>query len=461
MHVDQAPPAASISSPIQQQITVSVTVDLDAGGVDRKSSVSPIPGGEKQTPPRRFRTRKRVVRSVTPINFDQTFMDQFSEQRVSVSPSELEEYINSLDKIIIDPPKPVVPNYYIPTTSGVPSLTVTDEKGADARFHDDLSSKSFYGSNQLDPERVLNHRVSYEEWMKKFPENMTSHLELEDYDSDDEEVENIINGSKAENLSRVVNPEPEIETKAFPTNMIASVTPSPEPPKDLPVTPEVPRENDLQVRVEFPVNVEPTYATPSPTSQISDISLSTESLPETSSMAMGSPLLNSIPSLSTHFTPIASPISSLKSQTPETHSLSPHPLPRLQIPSKSPTASPIPPNMTPEEVIFDIGHLDGLIFETRSRSPTPLPQTPSAQLTPLSPEELAYDIGNLGGLILGPPSRSVSPLPPSSSPTPGSSLSSAWTSLQAPSLSSDETSTSRIESATRNTTTHIDTNQST
>nr|XP_019559955.2 uncharacterized protein LOC109428625 [Aedes albopictus] len=80
LHVDQAPPAASISSPIQQQITVSVTVDLDAGGVDRKSSVSPIPGGEKQTPPRRFRTRKRVVRSVTPINFDQTFMDQLASK---------------------------------------------------------------------------------------------------------------------------------------------------------------------------------------------------------------------------------------------------------------------------------------------------------------------------------------------------------------------------------------------
>ncbi|EAT46935.1 AAEL001953-PA [Aedes aegypti] len=455
LHVDQAPSAASISPPIQQHAAVSITVDLDAGGVDRKSSVSPIPGGDKQTPPRRFRTRKRAVRSLTPINFDQTFMNQFSEQRVSVSPSELEDYINSMEEIKIDPPKPVTPNYVIlttPITSGVPSLLLTDEKGADARFHDDLSSKSFYGSNQVDPERILNHRVNYEEWMKKFPENMTSHLELEDYDSDDEEVENIINGSKAENLSSAITPEPETDVRAFPTNMIASVTPSPEPPIDLPMSPVVPAENNVQVRSEFPLNVEPAYITPSPASQISDISLSTESIPETSSLALGSPLLNSIPSPSTHFTPITSPISSLKSPTPETHSLSPHPLPRLHISSQSPTHSPIPPNMTPEEAIFDIGHLDGLIFETKSRSPTPLAQTPSVQLTQLSPEELAYDIGNLGGLILGPPSRSVSPLPPSSSPTPASSLSSEWTSLQAPSLSNDET---------RKSTTHIDTNTST
>lgn len=461
LHVDHALPAPPISPPLQRQ--AAAAVDLDAGGVDRKSSVSPAPDSDKPTPPRRFRTRKRAVRSVTPINFDQTFMDSFSECRVSVSPSELEDYINSMDEIKIDPPKPVTPNYYIPTTpmtSGVPSLVVTDEKGDDARFHDSLSSKSFYGINHLDPGRVLNHRVSYEEWIKKFPENMTSHLELEDYDSDDEEVENIINGSMAAECKKAASPEPETDRAMFPVDLPAFITPSPEPLKDLSLSPAVSPAQIQDNRTEFPLNMEPSYATPSPASQVSDISLSSAaSAADTSSMAMGSPLLNSVPSPSAHFTPITSPIPSLTSPTPNTHSLSPHPIPKLYIPSRSPTASPIPSNMTPEEVIFDIGHLDGLIFETRSRSPTPLLQTPSAQVTPLSPEELAYDIGNLGGLILGPPSRSVSPLPPSSSPTPGSSLSSAWTSLQAPSLTDADSSSSDSASDPRRKTTHDDTNQ--
>lgn len=457
LHVDHAPPAPSISPPppppLQHQTAVAAAVDLDAGGVDRKSSVSPAPDAEKPAPPRRFRTKKRAMRSLTPINFDQTFMDNFSEVRVSVSPSELEDYINSMDEIKIDPPKPVTPNYFIPTapmTSDVPSLIVTDEKGADARFHDSISSKSFYGHNHLDPERVINHRVSYVEWIKKFPDNMTSHLELEDYDSDDEEVENIIKGSMAVESKKAVSPEPKADLAVFPVDKSASITPSPEPLRDLSLSPAVPSVEIQENRTEFPLNLEPSYTTPSPASHISDISLS--SAPDTSSMNMGSPLLNSVPSPSTHFTPITSPIPSLSSPAPDTHSLSPRPIPRLHIPSRSPSpASPIPPDMTPEEAIFDIGHLDGLIFETRSRSPTPLPQTPSAQLTPLSPEELAYDIGNLGGLILGPPSRSVSPLPSSPSPTPGSSLSSPWTSLQAPSLSdSDPRRTTKQDDANQN-----------
>lgn len=455
LHVDQALPAPPISPPLQHH--AATAVDLDAGGNDRKSSSSPVPDIEKPAPPRRFRIRKRAVRSVTPINFDQTFMDTFSECRVSVSPSELEDYINSMEEIKIDPPKPVAPNYFIPTTpmtSGVPSLLVTDEKGADARFHDSLSSKSFYGKNHLDPGRVINHRVSYVEWIKKFPDNMTSHLELEDYDSDDEEVENIINGSMAVECKQAANLEPKADQAKLPVEKSVSTSPSSEQLRDI----SVPLEEIQDKRTKFPINLEPC-PTPSPSSEISDISLSSASAPDTSSMAMGSPLLNSIPSPSTHFTPITSPIPSLTSPTPNTHSLSPHPIPKLHIPSRSPTASPIPSNMTPEEVIFDIGHLDGLIFETRSRSPTPLPQTPSAQLTPLSPEELAYDIGNLGGLILGPPSRSVSPLLPSSSPTPGSSLSSAWTSLQAPSLSDADSNSFNSGSNSRRTTTHDGTNQ--
>lgn len=453
LHVDHAPPAPPVSTPSPPpplQHHAAAAFDLDAGGVDRKSSASPVPVEEKTAPPKRFRVRKRANRSATPIHFDQTFMDNFSEYRVSVSPSELEDYINSLDEIKIDPPKPVSPNYFIlttPTTSGLPSLVVTDEKGDDARFHDSISSKSFYGNNQLDPNRVLNHRVSYVEWIKKFPDNMTSHLELEDYDSDDEEVENIINGSMVAECKRAVSPDPKTDLAMSPVEVPVAITLSPEPPKDLSLSPVVPS------------SLEPSRATPSPASQISDISLSSASAPDTSSMAMGSPLLNSVPSPSTHFTPITSPIPSLTSPTSNAHSLSPHPLLTLHIPSRSPSASPIPSNMTPEEVIFDIGHLDGLIFETRSRSPTPLLQTPSAQVTPLSPEELAYDIGNLGGLILGPPSRSVSPLPPSSSPTPGSSLSSAWTSLQAPSLSDADFSSSNSASESRRATRHDDTNR--
>lgn len=365
--------------------------------------------------------RTRKVRSVTPIDFNQTFMDDFTEQRISVSPSELEDYINSLDEIKIDPPEPVTPNYFLPTTpmtSGVPSLIVTDDKGEDARFHDSLSTKAFYGDHAVDPARVLNHRVSYVEWLKKFPESMTSHLELEDYDSDDEEVESIINGAQ---MDAPELPGPKDSPK-FPVDITAYDTPSPEPQRDLPASPEVALGKSPEVHTEFPLNVVPAYATPSPVSQLSEVSES-ESAPELSSMALGSPLLNSTASpKNTHFTPITSPLSSLKSPTPDPHSLSPHSIPRLYIPS--PSVSPIPMDMTPEEAIFDIGHLDGLIFETKSRSPTPQVQPQS--LCPLSPEELAYDIGNLGGLILGPPSRSTSPLPPS--PTPGS--------LQAPFASS-------------------------
>ncbi|XP_055537479.1 cell surface glycoprotein 1 isoform X2 [Wyeomyia smithii] len=400
LHVDLAPqqeqsPLPLLSSPspplaeIQQKITVA---DLEAGGDDRKSSKSPVTvTAKRRTPPRRIRARKRLIRSVTPIDFNQTFMEQFTEQRISVSPSELEDYINSMDEIKIDPPKPVTPNYFLPTTpmtSGVPSLIVTDERGADARFHDSLSTKSFYGKDNTTPIRTLDHRVSYIEWIEKFPDNMTSHLELEDYDSDDEEVENIINGAsvtlESDNTRMALNVEPD----QLSVNSSSDVSSSPAISED--------KEPEISLNLS---------ATSSP-----DISLSTESKPDSSSLALGSPLLNSIPSPNNHFTPISSPVPSSI-----LHSSSPRSLPRLVIPSRSPTASPIPRDMTPEEMVYDIGHLNGLIFETKSRSPTP-----QLQQTTLSPEELAYDIGNLGGLILGTPSRSASPLPPSPSPTPGS-----------------------------------------
>lgn len=407
-----ARPPPRTPSPATTTQTSDGGLDVAGGAADAGRRSPKSPSVEDTRPPssRRFRMRQRKVRSVTPIDFNQTFMDDFVEQRISVSPSELEDYINSLDEIKIKPPEPVTPNYFLPTTpmtSGVPSLIVTDEKGEDARFHDSLSTKAFYGDHAVDPTRILYHRVSYVEWMKKFPENMSSHLELEDYDSDDEEVESIINGAQ---MDAPDLPEPSDSPK-FPINTTANDTPSPEPTRDLPATPEIPPNKSPQVHTEFPLNVVPAYATPSPVSLLSEASDS-ESAPDLSSMALGSPLLNSTTSTNNaHFTPITS----LKSPTPDPHSLSPHSIPRLYIPS--PSVSPIPMDMTPEEAIFDIGHLDGLIFEAKSRSPTPHHQ-PTVQ-SPLSPEELAYDIGNLGGLILGPPSRSASPLPPSS-PTPGS-----------------------------------------
>ncbi|XP_052566307.1 uncharacterized protein LOC120415778 isoform X2 [Culex pipiens pallens] len=420
LHVDLAVPPRTPSPTTHTGLAVAGGGG-GAAGAGRQSPKSPSVEDTRPPSSRRFRMRTRKVRSVTPIDFNQTFMDDFTEQRISVSPSELEDYINSLDEIKIDPPKPVTPNFFLPTTpmtSGVPSLIVTDDKGEDARFHDSLSTKAFYGDHTVDLTRVLNHRVSYVEWMKKFPESMTSHLELEDYDSDDEEVESIINGAQ---MDAPELPEPKDSPK-FPVDITAYDTPSPEPQRDLLASPEIPPGKSPEVHTEFPLNVVPAYATPSPVSQLSEVSES-ESAPELSSMALGSPLLNSTASpRNTHFTPITSPLSSLKSPTPDPHSLSPHSIPRLYIPS--PSVSPIPMDMTPEEAIFDIGHLDGLIFETKSRSPTPQVQPQS--LCPLSPEELAYDIGNLGGLILGPPSRSTSPLPPS--PTPGS--------LQAPFASS-------------------------
>ncbi|XP_055629911.1 cell surface glycoprotein 1 isoform X3 [Toxorhynchites rutilus septentrionalis] len=439
-HVGKAPheQLPSTPPPPPTQPGKAAMADLDAGGADRRRSREPSAEDKRSTPPKRFRTRKRLARSVTPINFDQTFMDQFADQRFSVSPSELEDYINSMEEIKIAPPKPVTPNYMLPTTpmtSGVPSLMVTDDKGIEARFHDSLSSRSFYGtSDQAHPARVYSHNVNYVEWIKKFPENMTSHLELEDYDSDDEEVEQIIKSSsletKVDEPSRVASPVP-VEQEKFPVDLPVVVTPSPEPISDLPISPEVPNAKPPETHTEFPLNQQPSYQTPSPLSIVSD--LTSESAPDSSSMGLGSPLLNSLPSPTSHFTPIISPIPSLKSPTHDSHS--PRPLPKLIIPSRSPSSSPYLPDMTPEEMVYDIAHLDGLIFETKSRSPTPSLQTPSVQVTPLSPEELAYDIGNLGGLILGPPSRSASPLPPTSSPTPGSSsssLSSPWTSLQLP-----------------------------
>ncbi|XP_055609960.1 cell surface glycoprotein 1 isoform X2 [Uranotaenia lowii] len=401
-------------------------VDLDAGGVDRKS--------DHLTPPssKRFRMRTRKIRSLTPIEYNQSFMDDFIEQRLSVSPSELEDYITSLEEIKFDPPKPVVPNFFLPTTpmtSGLPNLIVTDERGADAQFHDSISSKGFYGNCRLTPNRIPNHRVSYSEWIKKFPENTSSHLELEDYDSDDEEVESIFNNYSSE-PSTSTSPEVAEDLK-FPVNLPEVLTPIPEPPKDLPTSPEVTVENRSETPTEFPLNVIPSYATPSPTSQISDLSLSSES-----NLGPFEPQLKPAPSI--HFTPITSHPENL-SPTPDPHSLSPRLTTKLYIPSRSTTSSPIPSDMTPEEAIYDIGHLDGLIFETKSRSPTPAALSPVLP-DPLSPEELAFDIGNLGGLILGPPSRSTSPLPPSASPTtPGSS---PWSSTNTNNKSEMETTPS-------------------
>uniref|UniRef100_A0A182QW91 Uncharacterized protein n=1 Tax=Anopheles farauti TaxID=69004 RepID=A0A182QW91_9DIPT len=379
------------------------------------SSLSP-------SPRRKYKERKRIARSLTPIDFDQTFMDSFSEQHLSVTPSELEDYINSMDEIRFVPPPLVKPSYLYPT----PSLLLTDERGSDAQFHDELSSKSFYGQSQAHAGVTLNHRVSYVEWIKKFPDNQTSHLALEDFDSDDEEVETIL---------------------LFPAAPVPkSGGNSPQQPShpEMPKTPEragKPTATD-DARAVFPVNVAPGYATPSPVSLVSDLSeLSSQSshTPSASSPSIGSPLLNGCTSNSNfitppehHFTPIVSLSElSIDSDSPLPSLQSPRPLspqtqagavvtsrPTLHIPggvtSRTPSLSPLPLDISAEEEVFEIGHLDGLIFEPKSREPTPSP-TPSRneRLLPLlSPDELAFDIGNMGGLILGPPSRGASPVPP-------------------------------------------------
>ncbi|XP_049294275.1 uncharacterized protein LOC125769586 isoform X1 [Anopheles funestus] len=398
-----------------------------------------------QSPRRKYKERKRVARSLTPIDYDQTFMDSFTEQRLAVSPSELEDYINSMEEINFVPP-PLVKPPYIYTTE-LPSLLLTDELGTDAQFHDEMSSKSFYGQSHPHEGVTLNHRVSYVEWIKKFPDNQTSHLGLEDFDSDDEEVENIIRQAEGD------------KSTLFPTDVPKSAGSSPQPSKpELPMTPENGGSRAMNAsnneRNEFPVNVTPAYATPSPVSLISDLSdLSSQSSQVTqssqtlsSSFALGSPLLNSSHNISSehHFTPIPS----LSEQSNESNSQlsplqSPQPLPQTNthlrpslivpvVTSRTPSVSPLPLDISPEELVFEIGHLDGLIFEAKSREPTPLRTLSRNEQPPLlSPDELAFDIGNMGGLILSPPSRSVSPMPLTPHPSLDSSVSLSPTSWEA------------------------------
>uniref|UniRef100_A0A182WAQ2 Uncharacterized protein n=1 Tax=Anopheles minimus TaxID=112268 RepID=A0A182WAQ2_9DIPT len=398
------------------------------------------------SPRRKYKERKRVARSLTPIDYDQTFMDSFTEQRLAVSPSELEDYINSMDEINFVPPPLVKPAYIYPTA--LPSLVLTDELGTDAQFHDEMSSKAFYGQSHPHEGVTLNHRVSYIEWIKKFPDNQTSHLALEDFDSDDEEVENIIRHAEGEHST------------LFPTDVPKSAGSSPQPSKpELPKTPEnggirTVKASSIE-RDEFPVNLTPAYATPSPVSLVSDLSdlsslsshVTQPSQTLSSSLALGSPLLNTSHNISSehHFTPIPSLSErSNDSKSPLTSSLqSPQPSlqtntplrPSLVVPtvtSRTPSVSPLPLDISPEELVFEIGHLDGLIFEAKSREPTPSRTSSRNEPPPLlSPDELAFDIGNMGGLILGPPSRSVSPLPPTPHPSLDSSASLSPTSWEA------------------------------
>ncbi|XP_050076144.1 cell surface glycoprotein 1-like [Anopheles maculipalpis] len=434
-----------------RKLSPLATLEVDAGTEgdteaenDQLLSVPRTRGASSSPSPRRkHKERKRVARSVTPIDYDQTFMDSFTDQHLSVTPSELEDYINSKEAIDFVPPPLVKPPYLYPTA--LPSLVLTDELGTDAQFHDAMSSKSFYGQSHPHEGVTLNHRVSYVEWIKKFPDNQTSHLALEDFDSDDEEVENIIRQAGGDKPSAL-----------FPTDVPKSAGNSPQPSKpELAVTPNDVGSRSLNVDGnEFPVNLTPVYATPSPVSLVSDLSdlsqissssqassqVTQPSQTLSSSLALGSPLLNSNTTHHNtsehHFTPIASPseqtnessspLSSLQSPKPtsQTNALL---RPSLTVPivaSRTPSVSPLPLDISPEELVFEIGHLDGLIFEAKSREPTPS-RTPSRneQLSLLSPDELAFDIGNMGGLILGPPSHSVSPAPPTPHPSLDSSAS--------------------------------------
>uniref|UniRef100_A0A182TPC1 Uncharacterized protein n=1 Tax=Anopheles melas TaxID=34690 RepID=A0A182TPC1_9DIPT len=401
-----------------------------------RSKASASPGSSLAPPARRYKERKRVARSLTPIDYDQTFMDSFTEQHLSVTPSELEDYINSMDAISFEPPPLVKPAYLYP--AALPSLVLTDEQGTDAQFHDEMSAKSFYGQSHAHEGVTLNHRVSYCEWIKKFPDNQTSHLALEDFDSDDEEVEQICRQA--------------VEVEAlFPSALPQSAGSTPQPSKPLTPATATASAQPGNERNEFPVHRTPAYATPSPVSLVSDLSdlsspssqppspslsLATQPSPTvSSSLALGSPLLNSYHNHNApehHFTPIpsdshdthdsSSPLSSslhspqspAAPPSPQHHTTTAPLRPSLTVPvvpSRTPSVSPLPLDASPEELVFEIGHLDGLIFEAKSREPTPS-RAPSRSEPLLRPDELAFDIGNMGGLILGPPSRSVSPAPP-------------------------------------------------
>ncbi|XP_050091478.1 uncharacterized protein LOC126575037 isoform X1 [Anopheles aquasalis] len=404
---------------------------------------SPSPSSPS-SPRRKHKERKRFTRSLTPIEFDQTFMDSFTEQRLSVSPAELEDYINSMEEISFVPPKLERPAYLYPSIKSpdsIPSLVLTDEKGDDALFHDELSTMAFYGEQGMAGEgrRTPNHRVNYVEWIRKFPENQTSHLSLDDYDSDDEEVEAII---RLASTMAEEKQEP-VDQSVFPVGLAGSTGVSPAQPLAIIVpivTPEPPPA--IEQRTEFPLNVPALYATPSPTgsgplTDLSDLSSNVSPL----SLPTPPPAIPTVNG--SHFTPIPSPITlsvdrggndddapdlaaGVAASSPSRSPVSPLRV-NLGVPSpvrmmsRSPTGSPLPADITPEELeLFDIGHLDGLIFEAKSREPSPAPAMP-ARNPLLSPDELAFDIGNMGGLILGPPSRGSSPLPPPS-PTPPSSL---------------------------------------
>uniref|UniRef100_A0A182FE69 Uncharacterized protein n=1 Tax=Anopheles albimanus TaxID=7167 RepID=A0A182FE69_ANOAL len=195
-------------------------------------SCSPSP--QNGAPARRKgKERKRFTRSLTPIEFDQTFMDSFTEQRLSVSPAELEDYINSMEEISFVPPKLERPAYLYPAIQppeSIPSLVLTDEKGDDALFHDELSTAAFYGERgELAGEgrRTPNHRVNYVEWIRKFPENQTSHLSLDDYDSDDEEVEAIIRLAAATTMAEDKPESPQEGQPVFPVGLAGSTAGSP------------------------------------------------------------------------------------------------------------------------------------------------------------------------------------------------------------------------------------------
>lgn len=421
-------------SPRSKSSLAAPNASARTGPAGPSGSLSPRP---------RYKERKRIARSLTPINYDQTFMDSFTDQHLSVTPSELEDYINSMDEINFVPPEPVRPSYLYPTkaTGDIPSLVLTDDQGTDAQFHDDLSSKSFYGQSHPHAGVTLNHRVSYVEWIRKFPDNQTSHLTLEDFDSDDEEVENII---------RKAAHDGDDDREKFPTEQpktSVGTTPQLTQPEVVASPEVVVRSSEINGRTEFPLNLTPAYATPSPVSQLSDLSEPSSrisSQPPTpsgsSSLALGSPLLGSTPVQdqppANHFTPLSHSPSPMTNESdaqrhhPQAHAASTPtstslntapPRTNLTIPgaSRTPSLSPLPADITPEELVFEIGHLDGLIFEARSREPTPSRNT-TPQVALLSPDELAFDIGNLGGLILGPPSRSVSPAPPPFGPTSSS-----------------------------------------
>ena len=90
-----------------------------------------------------------------------------------------------------------------PTTSYTLHKTTVKQE---AHFYHTLNTQSFYGGESGQVKKPLPKTINYREWIRKFPENHTSHLQLYDYESDDDDEVAEIN-EKAENAENAEKPK--------------------------------------------------------------------------------------------------------------------------------------------------------------------------------------------------------------------------------------------------------------